>query len=370
VRNIGLALACCLAGCASTASKLPYPPSSFIRSIDWDFSSVITHRKALGSDLWPCAWAVDGDLYCAWGDGGGFDGNDDNVGRVSLGFARITGTPSSDDPTAFSGGNIWGSTPYARFDATFGGKVGSMTAVNGVLYASGGFWTPDNSPEPTRKSGRGPLTTIAWSTDFAQSWSIAPWSIPQPLGSFLDMGQDSMTTAPAYLYLYYLRGDDTQHLFLKRIRPEQLTQDPATTHNVEYFTRATQRGRAAHWSRQETDARPVFSDKNHVQGPCAVYDSSFDRYLLTAGHYKSNDDNDSSAGQVGMFESRYPWGPWATVGYYDNWGGIKTETTGDFLSLRVPSKWISPDGKSLWAVFSGLKSFDSFNVVRGSLLLR
>jgi hypothetical protein len=370
VRNIGLALTCFLAGCASTALQLPYPPSSFIGSIDWDFSSVITHRKALGSDLWPCAWAVDGDLYCAWGDGGGFDGNDDNVGRVSLGFARITGIPSSNDPAAYSGRNIWGSTPYARFDATFGGKVGSMTAVNGVLYASGGFWTPDNNPEPTRKSGRGPLTTIAWSTDFAQSWSIAPWSLPQPLGSFLDMGQDSMTTAPAYLYLYYLRGNDTQHLFLKRIRPELLTQDPATAHNVEYFTRATQRGRAAHWSHQEADARPVFSDKNHVEGPCVVYDSSFDRYLLTAGHYRSSDDNDSSAGQVGMFESRHPWGPWSTIGYYDNWGGIKTETSGDFLSLRVPSKWISPDGKSFWAVFSGLKSFDSFNVVRGSLLLR
>jgi len=40
------------------------------------------------------------------------------------------------------------------------------------------------------------------------------------------------------------------------------------------------------------------------------------------------------------------------------------------LSLRIPSKWLSPDGKTLWAVFSGLKSLDSFNLVKGVLSLR
>ena len=31
---------------------------------------------------------------------------------------------------------------------------------------------------------------------------------------------------------------------------------------------------------------------------------------------------------------------------------------------------LSPDGKTLWAVFSGLKSLDSFNLVKGVLSLR
>jgi hypothetical protein len=38
--------------------------------------------------------------------------------------------------------------------------------------------------------------------------------------------------------------------------------------------------------------------------------------------------------------------------------------------LRLPSKWLSADGTAVWAVFSGPRAFDSFNVVRGKLTLR
>ncbi len=309
-------------------------------------------------------------LYCAWGDGGGFDGNDDNVGRASLGFARIAGTPSIQDPDAITGKNIWGSPPYAEFAARFGGKVGSMTAVNGVLYAIGGFWTADNSQDPVRASGRGPFNTIAWSRDAAQSWQMAPWSSRLPLGSFLDAGQDSVSAPAPYVFLYYMREGDSRDLYLRRIRSDQLTADPATAAGVEYFAGASHRAREAHWSAQEADSIAVFTDRNSVQGATGVYDPGIGRYLLTAGHYVSGNDNDSSAGQVGLFEAPNPWGPWATVGYYQNWGNLEAETTGDFLSLRIPSKWLSPDGRTLWAVFSGLKSFDSFNVVRAVLSVR
>src|SRR5450631_2612986 len=132
----------------SLPSDAPYPQSTLIDAVSWDFDRLPETRRALGSDLWPCTGGRDGNTYCAWGDGGGFDGNDDNIGRVSLGFARIRGTPSAQDPGAIIGKNIWGSPPYAEFAAGFGGKVGSMTAVQGVLYAYGGFWTADNSQDP------------------------------------------------------------------------------------------------------------------------------------------------------------------------------------------------------------------------------
>jgi len=70
----------------------PYPPSSVIKSITWHWD---THTTAApGSDLWPVTWASDGDIYVAWGDGGGFGGTNSD-GRVSMGFARITGAPES-----------------------------------------------------------------------------------------------------------------------------------------------------------------------------------------------------------------------------------------------------------------------------------
>jgi hypothetical protein len=36
---------------------------------------------------------ADGDLYGAWGGGGGI-GGDDHVGRVNLGYMRVTAVPS------------------------------------------------------------------------------------------------------------------------------------------------------------------------------------------------------------------------------------------------------------------------------------
>jgi hypothetical protein len=114
----------------------------------------------------------------------------------------------------------------------------------------------------------------------------------------------------------------------------------------------------------------VFTDDNHVEGPSVVYDAGLGRYLLTAGHYASGNDDDSSAGQVGLFEAPHPWGPWATIGYYENWGNLKADTAGDFLSLRLPSKWLSADGRVVWAVFSGPHAFDSFNIVKGTLTVR
>jgi len=376
---LGLALILLVAACAPGALRMPamqpqirppYPHSRLIATVTWDLSGVIAQRKALGSDLWPCAWALDGDLYCAWGDGGGFDGNDDNIGRVSLGFARVGGAPNALDASAVSGKNIWGAPPYAEVAAEFGGKVGSLAAANGVLYAIGGFWTAVDTEDPVHKSGRGPVNSIAWSTDLARSWQIAAWSSRQPLGSFIDVGQDRAGEPPSYVYLYFQRDGDTHHLYLERIHPELLIADPIAGRRFEYFTGTSWFSRRALWSAREEDAVAVFTDGNNVQGASAVYDAPLRRYLLTTGHYASGNDDDSSAGQVGIFEARNPWGPWRTIAYYEDWAGLKAETSGDFLSLRIPSKWIGSDGKTLWAVFSGLKSFDSFNLVRGTLDLR
>src|SRR5471030_1243997 len=72
VRVAGIALTLMLTACTMGGVRSPYPRSRLIEAVSWDFSTIESHRKALGSDLWPCAWAADGNLYCAWGDGGGF----------------------------------------------------------------------------------------------------------------------------------------------------------------------------------------------------------------------------------------------------------------------------------------------------------
>jgi hypothetical protein len=367
------ALAQALAGCASSPPRAavpanaPYPPSSTITAVRWELSAPGTSRRALGSDLWPCTWARDDALYCAWGDGGGFDGNDDHVGRSSLGFARLRGGPAADGTLQFSGKNVWGTPPYAEHPATFGGKVVSMISIHGILYAVAGLWTQQNSDNPVLAGERGPLQTLIWSTDLGASWTIAPWSLDSSFGTFLNFGRDNAGASDRYVYIYYVRDGDHTRIRLKRVEAQRLRVDPATPGAYQYYAGRDAHAPSARWSAQESDAAAVFIDANHVDDPQVLYDAPLHRYLMTVGH---NIPGGASIGKFGLFEAPRPWGPWATVGYYEDWGALGTAATGDYLGLSMSMKWSTKDGKTLWCIYSGLNAFDSFNVARATLATR
>ncbi|MEP6546195.1 MAG: hypothetical protein ABJD53_01915 [Gammaproteobacteria bacterium] len=347
---------------------VPYPRSRLITNIKWDFSAVDNLRRAHGSDIWPCTWAADANLYCAWGDGGGFDGDSDYVGRVSLGFVRIAGFPDPNNPRGFFGRNVWGAAPdYAESAASFGGKVDTMISVNGVLYAYGALWTTDNTSDPIRHSGAGPLRTLIWSTDLGHTWRRAPWA-GGPLGTFLNFGQDNRGSLDSFIYIYYRRPADESRVYLKRVLNTQVTFDPNLQGVCQYLTGLDASGAPTSWSTAEADAGPVFVDPNGAAID-VVYDAPIGRFLLTSGHFPGGAAADNSAERVGLFEGPHPWGPWSTVGYYDTWGNLGPESYGDYLGLRFPAKWISGDGKTLWGVFSGLGRYDSFNLVKMTLVV-
>ena len=384
----------------------PYPPSRFITGAQWDFAPLLSHRKAIGSDLWPCAWARDGELYCAWGDGGGFDGNSDTVGRVSLGFARVTGVPDEGNPDGVSGRNVWGDAPgYAEHQAIFGGKVTSMVSVGGTLFAHGDLWLGEPA-DSVQRGGGGPVHTRLWSTDLGQTWQLAPWK-DEWSQSFVDFGRDNASAPGDFVYIYYTRPQVTQRVYLKRIAAAGLRADP-TSREFEYFCGLGWFGRPRAWSRDETRAQPVFVDQNGTDVQ-VVYDAPLGRYLLTSGHVpvgqrlaeqtaaadaaastpatadaaastQAKVDAAAStpvaatvsqpqAGRVGLFEAPQPWGPWHTVGYYENWGDLGDKPDHEYLGLHLPAKWISPEGTSLWTLFSSVDDYDSFNLVKLTLTL-
>jgi hypothetical protein len=352
----------------------PYPRSEVIRSARWDLSGVARTRTALGSDLWPLTWGRDGDLYTAWGDGGGFDGTEESqqTGRASLGFARIEGIPDGRNPSSYRGHNLWGTVPYAESQATFGGKVDDIISVDGILYAQGGIWTRENCgcPDPTQQGGDNRVRTVAWSSDLGKSWTLAPWWAMHGLGASLQFGRDYREALdPLHIYLYYQEGGATS-LYLRRVKRHSLAVDPSSPGHFEYFSGLGPDGEPT-WSATEAKAATVFTDSRAPLGtnigPAVAYDAALGRFLMVAFH-------GPLAGQIGIFESASPWGPWATVAYYENWGGFN-ETAGEGNGVQFPTKWISANGRTLWAVFSGLKTsevnfFDSFNVAKLTLRTR
>jgi hypothetical protein len=336
-------------------SKPPYPPSEVIESIDWDFAHRL--RQAPGSDLWPMTWASDDNLYTAWGDGGGFGGTN-SEGRASLGFARLEGLAER-----FVATNVWGGK-NGEHSATFGGKVGALLSVEGTLYAVGGVWP-----------GKSGLTTwscpkearLLWSADLGKTWQVGSWTYADAKApafgpvSFLNFGKDYAGARDAFVYLYFTtawwewtpRRPPTE-TYLARVPQDRLKERTA----YEFYQGSGRDGRPR-WTSALKERQALFTDANGRRVSKVVYNPGLKRYLATAcGRH---------VGEFALFDAPEPWGPWTTVAYYDNWGGLgRTEA----LEYDLPTKWISADGHTLWCVFSSTGVLDSFNMVKGTLRLK
>jgi outer membrane protein assembly factor BamB len=336
-------------------SASPYPQSTVIRRIVWDWSTRQT--AAPGSDLWPVTWADDDNLYVAWGDGGGFGGTDQD-GRVALGFARIEGTPER-----FTGINInGGKNPEHPASFPKHGKTGGILAVGSHIYAwlnmQNGKW-----PDVDR--------ALIWSDDRGATWQQSDWVFPKGQGNlkpstFLNFGRGYFplpAEVACYVYFYGQRQGQPNGTYLGRSRIDKL-QD---RRSYEYVS-GVEQDRPL-WSSDEHEARPISAD-THSNGDLAsvVYVAGLHRYLATSFH--------KGPGELGVFDAPHPWGPWTTVAYEDHWGDMDSE--GEGLTCSFPAKWISPDGQTLWCIFSaygpgakqGIDAHDKFNLVKATLELR
>ena len=116
-----------------------------ISGIQWAPKQTII-RLAPGSDNWPLTWADDDALYGAYGDGNGFAPF--TPAKLSLGLARITGTP--DDPR---GRNVRAPTAEQTGADRNGLKASGMLMVDGVLYLLKSRERGERPPRVVPRSG-------------------------------------------------------------------------------------------------------------------------------------------------------------------------------------------------------------------------
>jgi len=329
------------AGAASAAA--PYPQSPVLTGVIWDFAGLT--RYATGSDLWPVTWTADDNLQAAWGDGGGFGGDNTN-GRVSLGVARVEGMPPSP-----SGVNVFGGVdPLAP--ATFTGKPTGIISVGGTLYMA----VVDNDTWLREKFGR--------STDGGMTWTFnsdSGWDFAEPDGAFsdatlLNFGKDNAGARDGYVYAYSA-DERARDLTGKTLTGIVMFRTPAAhimdRSYYEYYAGVTGGGQPV-WTADITQRMPVFTDPNGVgYGARVMFNPGVGRYILTAWH--------NQTGGWGIFDAPEPWGPWTTVAYYENW----IDSTFKF-SFNLNQKWMSADGRAFDMIFSGTGVYDSFNLIEGS----
>lgn len=329
-------------------AKAPYPTSPVIRDITWHADSL--QSAAPGSDLWPVTWGPDDQIYASWGDGGGFGGTNSD-GRVAMGFARIEGPPEKFVAVNVNGGK------NALHPASFPdkGKTGGIVFVDGVLYA---WLNRQDGPWPNVNQA------LIWSEDRGATWKEASWQWPKGEGNFkantfLQFGKDYAGARDDYVYFYGRNETPSAkgtNGYMGRVQRTKLQSRDA----YEFFAGLDAEGKPT-WSPDVNERKPHFTDPNCVEGIQVVYDPGIKRYLLTAHR--------GDQGTLGVFDAPEPWGPWTTVGYYDNWLELKgTGIKRQMLYINIATKWIPDDGKTLWVIFTGGQ--DRFKLVKATLRLR
>ena len=366
-----------LAACTSTSEPtMPpepdpdAPTSTLFASVDIPYHSTV--RTDSDGDLWPAAWADDGALYTANGDGRGFS----TAPWSDIVVNRIDGTPPDEltGERLASGADV---APVWSDPEQYNRKPTGIVAVDGdrdgrdELYLAVQDLRMPPSPHAFNDA---PAATVVRSDDYGRTWS---WP-EQPMFTdyvfttvmFLDLGQSNAFAGEVepggedYVYAYGIDNNwrdsftdvvpDPVDLYLARA-PVDSIQDRTAW---EFFAGAD--GESATWSADVADRQPVLHDDRRVypdlsvDGPTSstvisqggvVYDAPIDRYLYTSWTEFTWE----------LYEAPTPWGPWTLFAHKDfgpyPWYGEGNPdgwVNGGY-GVTTPSKFISADGLELWA---------------------
>jgi CubicO group peptidase (beta-lactamase class C family) len=318
----------------------PYSNSPVISNISWDVPSLII-RKASGSDNWPMTWAKNDHLYTAYGDGYGFK---PRVGsKLSLGFARVEGTPPD-----FSGINIRSSNEHPG-DGQKGKKASGLLMVDEILY----MWVRN-----ANENGEG--SQLAWSSTLGENWQWSQWLFEQfGYCTFINFGRNYDSARDDYIYSIshddksaYKRAD---RFVLMRVPKKDILK----RHCYEFFQKLNV-NRQPVWTKDIQARGSIFNEPEKCYRSGISYNASLQRYFWWQAKFPEGIDGKYASRSFGIFDAPEPWGPWTTVYYTNDWD-VATGETGTF-----PAKWMIDNGVTMYLVFSGN---DSFSVRKARLSL-
>lgn len=318
------------------------PETSYFSTAAEEAYSTLQVAKGNG-DLWPSCWADDDNVYTASGDGTAFyksnATSDMTVSKISGTAPSLTGTS-----LAKNVGTNWAGKGYDR-------KPTGMLCINSTLYLA--FQNLDSV-----SFNSAPAASIAKSTDHGSTWT---WSTAAPMFGgagkaplfttifFLDFGKNSDQAIDGYVYAYGLDNNwrSQQALYLGRV-PANSVQ----TRSAWQFYVSTDGNGVPQWTADITQKRPVLvdtrllypvmfgtdcpgSDAVIAQGG-VVYDAPLKRYLFTSWSCSTHE----------LYEASTPWGPWSHV-LSNDFGPLRGLHNRGQYGTSIPSKFISPDGKTL-----------------------
>lgn len=328
-----------------------YPQSPVMTGVTFDDRTART--EAPGSDIWPMTWAADDHLYTPWGDGGGFGGTN-SLGRVLLGFARVSGGKRD-----YAGTNIAGGVG-APNPAPFGGKSEGVLALGNTLY----LWRDgDKSSLEYFK-----FFELWRSDDLGATWRATGVRFSKPGGgdfpandagmfapAFCQFGRGYAGARDDYVYIYAPDIIDPTHWNIRLPGRVNLLRVPRgrieAKGDYEFFSGLNARGQPQ-WAKTAGERKPVWQDATQGTHRVAVsYNAPLQRYLLTTITI-------DRSGWMSIYDAPEPWGPWTHVHTEHNperWGTLT-------IIFTFVNKWLSADGRDFvivhtkndrWATIEG-----------------
>lgn len=325
-----------------------------------------TVMTASDGDLWPSAWASDGSLCAAAGDGTGFARH----GWSDILINRIDGSPE----TGLTGERLADGDAVApiwepgRFNRKPTGMVCVQLDGHDVLFLAVQDLRCTPGPDMFNEA---PTATIVRSDDLGRTWS---WPTePMFTGHtfttvmFLDLGQ--CNGGSDWVYAYGIDGNwrtsfskivpDPTALFLARVRKEHVQDISAWEFAAGTDSAGTDGTGAPNWTTDIRAKQPVLVDeRRHYPTPAfgmgahdftgiaqggVVWNPGLERYLYSTW----------SEYTFEFYEAPAPWGPWRLLHSHDfghfPWHGPRSPLAkhGGYAPT-MPSKFISPDGRDLW----------------------
>lgn len=306
-------------------------------------------------DLWPSAWASDGALYAAAGDGTGFarhGWSDILVNRIDgMPQTGLTGERLSDGDAVAP---IWDPEHFNRKPT---GMVCVRVDGRDVLFLAVQDLRCGDSPDTFNEAH---AATVVRSDDLGRTWT---WPA-QPMFSghvfttvmFLDLGQAN--GGSNWVYAYGIDGNwrtsfskkvpDPTELFLGRV-PADRVQDIGAW---EFWA-------GSGWSRDIASRHPVLVDERRFYPAPALGFEAHDFTCIAQGSVVWNPGlgrylySTWSEYTFEFFEAPAPWGPWRLLHSHDfghfPWHGPRSPLAkhGGYAPT-MPSKFISADGSEMW----------------------
>ncbi|MCU0963177.1 MAG: hypothetical protein MUF48_24045 [Pirellulaceae bacterium] len=349
----------------------PFEKSTSLTAIEF----LGVHSDYHVADTWYPSWASDGHLYSPFTDGaveGDLSISDafwENQGKDSArtGQAVLTG----DDPlnlTIRSLGMV-----KASPGPDYGGRYPCGSLVhNGVWYYGTYCLGPRGQTQHQGTTYNwpvlGPMPGFRISRDFGRTWEPSPHTPQRPLfpepaepygpvriGSphFVDFGRNmeaspdgkaylvahgsTRTSPPApYAHNSWITGDQ---VYLLRLKPSPETINDLASY--EFFAGHDAHG-DARWTGDFAQIEPLFEWNDNLGCVTATYVAPLHKYLA----FVTDGGNTCARMSTMVLEADQLTGPWRLVSYLKDFGE-------QAYFVNLPSKFISPDGRTAWLCYSG-----------------